>query len=120
MAMAMKQRMAPIHSRIWNPPSKFLRKRTHSGVVFGGVSALGPSLSKFAFACAEVNPCIKVNMDPNRKMCLEKKRTHLLWVGLVASVNIFDGDAVVVDLELPLQFAHILCSLAAFGMLTSR
>jgi len=38
------------------PPKRFLQNLTHSGVVFGGVRALGPSRSKIALAWAVVKP----------------------------------------------------------------
>lgn len=53
---ATKQRMAPTHRSMEKPPKRFLQNLTHSGVVFGGVRALGPSRSKMAFACAVVKP----------------------------------------------------------------
>ena len=47
---ARKQSIAPNHRSIAKPPNKFWQNLTHSGVVGGGVRALGPSLSKLAFA----------------------------------------------------------------------
>lgn len=57
MEYAMKQSTAPIHSSKENPPNKFLQNFTHSGVFFGGVKELGPSLSKISLACCDVRPC---------------------------------------------------------------
>lgn len=53
----MKQRMAPIQSSKEKPPNKFLLNLTHSGVRFGGVRALGPSLKRISWACSGVKPC---------------------------------------------------------------
>ena len=52
----MKQRMAPIHKRRAKPPKSCLQNLTHSGVVFGGVKAFGPSRSKTSLALADVRP----------------------------------------------------------------
>lgn len=55
-AYATKQRKAPIHRSIANPPKRFLQNFTHSGTFFGGLSAFGPSLAMAAAACASVSP----------------------------------------------------------------
>ena len=52
-----KQSTEPIQSSKENPPNSSLQNFIHSGVVLGGVKALGPSLSKTSAAFAEVNPC---------------------------------------------------------------
>lgn len=56
MAQARKQRMAPIHSRMENPPKSCRQNLTHSGVVGGGVRALGPSRARYSAALALVRP----------------------------------------------------------------
>lgn len=38
-----------------------LQNLTHSGVVGGGVRALGPSLARFSAALAQVKPCVERN-----------------------------------------------------------
>lgn len=48
--------MAPIHRRVENPPKSCLQNLTHSGVVGGGVNALGPSRARISFARAVLNP----------------------------------------------------------------
>ncbi len=57
---AKKQRNAPIHSSVWNPPNSCLQNFTHSGVVTGGVKAFGPSRAKISFARKLVKPCHKL------------------------------------------------------------
>ena len=52
----MKQRIAPTQSSVEKPPNSCLQNFTHSGVVFGGVSALGPSRSSTRFAVSGVKP----------------------------------------------------------------
>ena len=47
---------APIHSNIENPPNSCRQNLTHSGVVGGGVRALGPSLARISAARAVVKP----------------------------------------------------------------
>jgi hypothetical protein len=47
MPYAKKQSIAPIHNRRANPPNNCLQNLIHSGVVFGGVKAFGPSLLGF-------------------------------------------------------------------------
>ena len=42
-----------------NPEKRFLQNLTHSGVVLGGVNALGPYSSMFFFACSVVKPLSK-------------------------------------------------------------
>ncbi|KAG8122590.1 hypothetical protein E2320_018075 [Naja naja] len=66
---ATKQRIAPIHSRIENPPKSCLQNLTHSGVVRGGVRAFGPFFSKIWAACAlglainlKVNGCLELSL----------------------------------------------------------
>lgn len=49
---AIKQRIDPIHKRRAKPPKSCLQNFTHSGVVLGGVKALGPSRSSNSFALA--------------------------------------------------------------------
>lgn len=53
---AMKQRMAPIHNKMENPPNICLQNLTHSGIVFGGLSWFGPSLSRTSRARADDRP----------------------------------------------------------------
>lgn len=48
--------MAPIHSRIEKPPKSWRQNLTHSGVVGGGVSALGPSRARISWALLWVRP----------------------------------------------------------------
>lgn len=57
---ARKQRIAPIHSSVENPPKSCLQNFTHSGVVGGGVNAFGPSRAKTSFAREEDKPCQKL------------------------------------------------------------
>jgi hypothetical protein len=52
----MKQRMEPIHKRREKPPNRLRQNFTHSGVVLGGVSWLGPSLRKISLALSTVRP----------------------------------------------------------------
>ena len=49
--------MAPIHSRMEKPPKSWRQNFTHSGVVGGGVSALGPSCASTSAARALLSPC---------------------------------------------------------------
>lgn len=53
----MKQRMAPTHRRREKPPNSCWQNLTHSGVVGGGVRALGPSRARISAALALVRPC---------------------------------------------------------------
>ena len=56
MAKVMKQRKAPIHKSMAKPLNSCLQNFTHSGVVGGGVRALGPSRSKISLAFSCVRP----------------------------------------------------------------
>jgi len=56
MLYAKKQRIAPIHSRIENPPNSCLQNLTHSGMVLGGVNSLRPSRRRNSAAFAFVRP----------------------------------------------------------------
>ena len=49
--------MAPIHSRMEKPPKSWRQNFTHSGVVGGGVRALGPSRARISWALLWVRPC---------------------------------------------------------------
>lgn len=53
---ATKQRTAPIQRRRAKPPNICLQNFTHSGVVFGGDKAFGPSRSRISCAFASVKP----------------------------------------------------------------
>ena len=55
-AKAKKQRIAPIHKSMENPPNNCLQNLIHSGVVFGGDKAFGPSLSKLNLTFSAVRP----------------------------------------------------------------
>ena len=55
---ATKQRIAPIQSNMAKPENKHLQNLTHSGVVGGGVKALGPYCSKLALAWDPVKPLL--------------------------------------------------------------
>lgn len=57
---AKKQRIAPIHNKVENPPKSCLQNLTHSGVVGGGVRALGPSRARISFAREAVKPLYNV------------------------------------------------------------
>lgn len=48
--------MAPIHRRIEKPPKSWRQNLTHSGVVGGGVRALGPSRARMSWARWLVRP----------------------------------------------------------------
>ena len=50
--------MAPIQSNMAKPENKHLQNLTHSGVVGGGVRALGPYCSKLALAWEPVKPLL--------------------------------------------------------------
>ncbi len=53
---AIKQRIAPIQRRSAKPPNICLQNFTHSGVVFGGDNAFGPSRARTSWAFASVKP----------------------------------------------------------------
>ena len=53
---AIKQRIAPSHSNMAKPPNICLQNFTHSGMVFGGDNAFGPSRAKTSAALASVKP----------------------------------------------------------------
>ena len=53
----MKQRIAPIHRRVANPPNSCLQNLIHSGVVLGGVSLFGPSRANISSYLLCVKPC---------------------------------------------------------------
>ena len=57
MLYAMKHSTAPIHSSIENPLNINRQNFTHSGVVLGGVSWLGPSRSSTSRAACVDKPC---------------------------------------------------------------
>ncbi len=53
---ARKHNMAPSHNNMAKPPNICRQNFTHSGVVFGGDNALGPSRAKTSAAFASVKP----------------------------------------------------------------
>ena len=65
MPWATKQRTDPTHSSIANPPNNCLQNLTHSGVVGGGVNALGPSRFRISSAFSFDRPYIKNRTDKN-------------------------------------------------------
>jgi hypothetical protein len=48
--------MAPSHNNMAKPPNICRQNFTHSGVVFGGDNALGPSRANTSAALASVKP----------------------------------------------------------------
>lgn len=52
----MKHRIAPSQSNMAKPPNICLQNFTHSGMVFGGDNAFGPSRAKTSAALASVKP----------------------------------------------------------------
>lgn len=72
MAYAKKQRKAPIHSRMEKPPNSWRQNLTHSGVVGGGVRALGPSLARYSAALALVKPW--VGNEGNNQLLLNHQK----------------------------------------------
>jgi len=53
---AIKHRMAPSHKSIAKPPNICLQNFTHSGMVFGGERAFGPSRANVSAALASDKP----------------------------------------------------------------
>ena len=53
---ATKHRIAPTQRRAAKPPNNCLQNLIHSGVVFGGDNAFGPSLAKTSLACSSLIP----------------------------------------------------------------
>lgn len=63
----MKQRIAPSHSNMAKPPNICLQNFTHSGMVFGGDNAFGPSRAKISATLASVKPYEEISLrDPHQ------------------------------------------------------
>ena len=76
----MKQRMAPIQRSVAKPPKSCLQNLIHSGVVFGGVSLLGPSRANTSSYFSCVNPCTReseVRVNFHLSYLINSKTAHL-------------------------------------------
>ena len=87
MAKVMKQRKAPIHKSMAKPLNSCLQNFTHSGVVGGGVRALGPSRSKISLAFSCVRPFREHYYKTFVKAyaCVIFKTWQCIWVCMLAS-----------------------------------
>ena len=89
MAKVMKQRKAPIHKSMAKPLNSCLQNFTHSGVVGGGVRALGPSRSKISLAFSCVRPFrehyYKTFVTANA--CVIFKTWQCIWVCMLCLIH---------------------------------
>jgi len=60
---AKKHNIAPSHSNMAKPPNICLQNFTHSGVVFGGDNAFGPSRAKTSATFASVKPYLHMKLN---------------------------------------------------------
>lgn len=96
--------MAPIQSRVEKPPNSCLKNLIHSGVVFGGVSAFGPSRARISLACDDVRPWARSKPNvSNRALETINTIVYRVRIGLEPPVQFGDGDFVIIDLELLLE-----------------
>lgn len=102
MPYARKQRMAPVHNSMEKPPNICLQNFTHSGIVGGGVRALGPSRIRISAARAVVRPwwshredygkSIKSNFIKENNI----RRTYSAQVCTIFTVELFQSQFVII------------------------